>query len=96
MKRQVDTTWLERPQPVHFNPYYDRVIPEIKYPYTRSMVLDVTQQLLTRKTPFAQDVWLQNPPQIQEESAEVKLQLVSQRFCGLSTAPQNQKLLPTV
>ena len=37
---------------VHFNPYYDRVMPEIKYPYTRAMVLDVTQQLLTRKTPF--------------------------------------------
>ena len=36
---------------VHFNPYYDRVMPEIKYPYTRAMVLDVTQQLLTRKTP---------------------------------------------
>ena len=38
---------------VHFNPYCDRVMPEIKYPYSRAMVLDVTQQLLTRQTPFA-------------------------------------------
>ena len=33
---------------VHFNP----LMPEIKYPYTRAMVLDVTRQLSTRKTPF--------------------------------------------
>ena len=38
---------------VHFNPYRDRVMPETKYPYTRAMVLDVTHQFLTYKTPFA-------------------------------------------